>query len=258
LKRTELNTGRRVQNYEGVSECAVLCPVLNTRWRQGWGSAIEQRSSRGPEWGTERRTDPPLRGCFASPSNRFGRDDKMILVSDGTTNWYGLNWLAVVKVGSIVRVRAGVKCGDARVAGAWARLFQSAPGFEVLGVDAFVAAVGSVEGDGEAGADGGAGDDVPGVNAKQVEGEEVDVGFVVGLDFIAVDGVAGVNLVESVASQFVGGFDLDAPTGVAAVDDGVVGVGIAIGRSDAQAELCAAGVEGHFAEELGCGRGAWA
>lgn len=73
------------------------------------------------------------------------------------------------------------------------------------------------------------------MDAEQVEGEEIDFGFVVRLDFVAVDGMSGVDLVEAVASEFVAGFDLEAPAGVAVVDDGIVGIGIAKRSGDAQA-----------------------
>ena len=141
----------------------------------------------------------------------------------------------------------GVRAGfEGEGAGAGAGLVEEVPGFVVLGVEAAVAAGGGIEGDGEASADFGNGDDVPGVFADDVEGEEVD--FESGIGFAAGQGAAGVDLVEAVASLFAAGFNLNAPEGVAVVDDGIVGAGAAEGVGAEQAVGGGAEVEDHFGD----------
>jgi hypothetical protein len=132
-----------------------------------------------------------------------------------------------------------------RVEGEGAAMLEEVPGFEVVGVEAMGAAVWGVEGDGEASADGGKGDDVPGFFADDVEGHEVDFGFAVGLA-AASEGATGVDLVEAVGSPLVGRFDLEAPAVEAVVDDEVVGEGVAEGFGEAEAAGGGGEEEGHF------------
>ena len=117
---------------------------------------------------------------------------------------------------------------------AFAWLAELVPGFAVVAVDplASVVVFGAEEQAG-AGLDQGQGEDEPGVLGNDVGDEEIDFVGEIG-DGGAHGAAVGVDVVEA-AEDVSGRFDLDAPEGLAAVEDEVVTFAVAERFGDGEA-----------------------
>jgi len=94
------------------------------------------------------------------------------------------------------------------------------------------------------------GDDVPGIEGWDVDGEDVDVVGGVGDFAFAVDGVGGLDVVAAGADDF-GAFDLHAPEAAMVVEDEVVAIAVSPGLGAVQAEGFGFEQEGGFGELSG-------